>query len=83
MKNRQLRLPNLLQYFQFIRGKMNLSEYLENKCLETASIELVKQAILEDMTLSSVQKQNWLSLINTMATVKNMTDICKILSRRM
>jgi len=62
---------------------MNLSEYLENKCLETASIELVKQAILEDMTLSSVQKQNWLSLINTMATVKNMTDICKILSGRM
>ena len=62
---------------------MNLSEYLENKCLETASIELVKQVILEDMTLSSVQKQNWLSLINTMATVKNMTDICKILSGRM
>ena len=54
---------------------MNLSEYLENKCLETA--------ILEDMTLSSVQKQNWLSLINTMATAKNMTDICKILSGRM
>ena len=83
MKNLQLRLPNLLQYFQFIRGKMNLSEYLENKCLETTSIELVKQAILEDMTLSSVQKQNWLSLINTMATAKNMTDICKILSGRM
>ena len=62
---------------------MNLSEYLENKDLETASIELVKQAILEDMTLSSVQKQNWLSLINTMATAKNMTDICKILSGRM
>ena len=62
---------------------MNLSEYLENKCLETASIELVKQAILEDMTLSPVQKQNWISLINTMTTAKNTADICKILSGRM
>lgn len=62
---------------------MNLNEYLETKCLETASIELAKQAILEDMTLSSVQKQNWFSLINTVTTAKNMADICKILSGRM
>lgn len=61
----------------------DLYNYLSNKCLETASAELVKQAILEDMTLSPVQKQNWISLINTMSTAKNMADICKILSRRM
>ena len=60
----------------------DLYNYLSNKCLETVSAELVKQAILEDMTLSSVQKQNWISLINTMTTAKNMSDICKILSGR-
>ena len=61
----------------------DLNSYLTNKCLETSSAELVKQAILEDMTLSPVQKQNWISLINTMSAVKNTADICKILSGRM
>ena len=61
----------------------DLNSYLANKCLETLSAELVKQAILEDMTLSPVQKQNWISLINTMSAAKNMADICKILSGRM
>lgn len=41
------------------------------------------KAVLEDMTLSFVQKQNWISLINTMSAAKNMADICKILSGRM
>ena len=58
----------------------DLRSYLSNKCLETASAELVKKTILEDMTLSPVQKQNWISLINTMTTAKNMADIFKILS---
>jgi len=61
----------------------DLNSYLANKCLETSSAELVKQAILENMTLSPVQKQNWISLINTMSAAKNMADICKILSGRM
>lgn len=61
----------------------DLNNYLVSKCLETASAEFVKQAILEDMTLSPVQKQNWISLINTMSAAKNMADICKILSGRM
>lgn len=61
----------------------DLNNYLANKCLETSYVELVKQAILEDMTLSPVQKQNWISLINTMFAVKNTADICKILSGRM
>lgn len=39
----------------------DLYNYLSSKCLETASVELVKQAILEDMTLSPLQKQNWIS----------------------
>lgn len=61
----------------------DLNNYLVSKCLETSYVELVKQAILEDMTLSPVQKQNWISLINTMFAVKNTADICKILSGRM
>ena len=56
----------------------DLRSYLSNKCLETASAELVKKTILEDMTLSPVQKQNWISLINTMSAAKNLADICKI-----
>ncbi len=62
---------------------MNLNEYLASKCLETASVELAKQAILEDASLSPAQKQNWISLLNTMSAAKNMADICKILSGRM
>ena len=62
---------------------MNLNEYLANKCLETASIELSKQAIVEDQNLSATTKQNWLYMINTMSTAKNMADICKIFSGKM
>ena len=61
----------------------DLNSYLANKCLETSSEELVKQVILEYMTLSPMQKQNWIPLINTMSAAKNMADICKILSGRM
>ena len=61
---------------------MNLNEYLASKCLETASVELAKQIILEDSTLSPVQKQNWISLLNTMSATKNMAEICKIFSGR-
>mgnify|MGYP006988871672 CR=1 FL=1 len=61
----------------------DLYKYISNKCLETASAELVKKTILEDMTLSPVQKQNWISLINTMSAAKNLADICKIFSGKM
>ena len=61
----------------------DLYSYLANKCLETASAETVKQAILTDVSLSPVQKQDLISLMNTMTTAKNMSDICKILSGRM
>ena len=61
----------------------DLYSYLANKCLETASAEAVKQAILADASLSPVQKQNWISIIDTMSAAKNMADICKILSGRM
>ena len=61
----------------------DLYSNLANKCLKTASAGLVQQAILEDMTLSPVQKQDWISLMNTMTTAKNMSDTCKILSGRM
>lgn len=60
----------------------DLYNYLSNKCLETSSVELAKQAILEDSTLSTSQKQSWISLINTMSTAKNMVDICKLICGR-
>ena len=33
---------------------MNLNEYLANKCLEKASVELAKQTILEDVAFYQI-----------------------------
>ena len=62
---------------------MDLKQYLTNKCLETASIELIKQTILEDSSLSSMTKKEWISAINMFSNVKNLAELCKILSGRM
>ena len=56
-----------------------LNIFLANKCLETASVELAKQAIMEDMTISLSTKQNWISMIDTWSNAKNMADIFKIM----
>lgn len=61
----------------------DLYNYMVNKFLETASVEIAKQVILEDKSLSDVTKQNWISLLNAWTAAKNMSDICKILSGRM
>ena len=62
---------------------MDLKQYVTNKCLETASIELIKQTILEDYSLSSMTKNEWISVINMFSNVKNLAELCKILSGRM
>ena len=59
---------------------MNLNQYIANKCLETASIELIKQTIIEDKNISDVTKRDWIAMINMFSTAKNITEICKILS---
>lgn len=61
----------------------NLNNYLANKCLETASIELSKQTIAEDKVLSPATSQNRISIINTKSAAKNLVDVCKILSGKM
>ena len=66
-----------------IRFMNDLYNYMRNKCLETASVELAKQVIFEDKSLSDITKQNWISLLNAWSTAKNMSDICKMLSGRM
>ena len=60
----------------------DLTDYLKHKCLETASVELVKKTIRDDMTLSPIEKRNWISTIEAMSTAKNLVDLCNILSGR-
>lgn len=61
---------------------MDFRQYIANKCLETASIELIKQTISEDAVLSPATKREWITAINMFSTVKNFSELCKILSGR-
>lgn len=61
----------------------DLTNYLASKCLETSSVELIKQEILRDSSISKSVKKEWISAINMLSMAKNMADICKILSGRM
>lgn len=51
--------------------------------METASLELMKQVIQEDISLSQNTKQEFISTINMFSTVKNMAELLMILSGRM
>ncbi len=62
---------------------MDLNQYIKSKCFETASIELIKQTIHEDSSLSPRTKQELISEINMFSNVKNLAELCKILSGRM
>ena len=51
--------------------------------METASLELMKQVIQEDISLSQNTKQEFISTINMFSTAKNMAELLMILSGRM
>lgn len=62
---------------------MNVKQYVINKGMETASIELMKQVIQEDISLSQNTKQEFISTINMFSTAKNIAELLMILSGRM
>ena len=62
---------------------MDIKQYVKNKGLETASIELIKQAIQDDNSLSQNTKKEFISTINMFSTAKNMAELLMILSGRM
>ena len=62
---------------------MDVKRYVINKGMETASIELMKQVIQEDISLFQNTKQEFISTINMFSTAKNMAELLMILSGRM
>ena len=62
---------------------MDVKQYVINKGMETASIELMKQVIQEDIYLFQNTKQEFISTINMFSTAKNMAELLMILSGRM
>ncbi|MBO4859047.1 MAG: hypothetical protein J5527_11100 [Treponema sp.] len=62
---------------------MDIKQYLKQKGMETASIELIKQVIQEDSSLSQNSKKEFISTINTFSSAKNMAELLMILSGRM
>ena len=62
---------------------MDIKQYLKNKGMETASLELMKQAIQEDISLSQNAKQEFISTINMYSNAKNIAELLMILSGRM
>ena len=62
---------------------MNIKQYVKTKGMETASIELIKQVILEDSSLAQNTKKEFISTINAFSIAKNMAELLMILSRRM
>lgn len=62
---------------------MNIKQYVKQKGMETASIELIKQTILEDSSLSQNIKNEFISTINMFSTAKNIAELFMILSGKM
>lgn len=59
---------------------MDINQYLNNKGMGTASLELMKQAIQEDISLSQNAKQEFISTINMYSNAKNIAELLMILS---
>lgn len=62
---------------------MDVKQYVINKGMETASIELMKLVIQEDISLSQNTKQEFISTINMFSTAKNMAELLMLFSERM
>ncbi len=62
---------------------MDVKQYVINKGMETASIEMMKLVIQEDISLSQNTKQEFISTINMFSTAKNMAELLMLFSGRM
>ena len=60
----------------------DLKNFIINKGLEKASLELIKEAIRSEPTLSPETKEFWLGYIKGMSITKDVVDIIKLLNNR-
>lgn len=58
---------------------MNLKDYLINKGLEKAKLELIRNVIVNDRCLTDQQKTNWLRIINEYSKQKERMDFIQFL----
>ena len=60
----------------------HLKNFIINKGLEKASLELIKEAIRSEPTLSTETKEFWLGYIKGMSVTKDVVDIINLLNNR-
>ena len=60
----------------------DLRNFIINKGLEKASLELIKEAIRSEPTLSPETKEFWLRYIKGMSITKDVVDIINLLNNR-
>ena len=60
----------------------DLRNFIINKGLEKASLELIKEAIRSEPTLSPETKEFWLGYIKGMSITKDVVDIINQLNNR-
>jgi hypothetical protein len=60
----------------------DLQNFIISKGLEKASLELIKEAIRSEPTLSSETKEFWLGYIKDMSITKDVVDIINLLNNR-
>ena len=53
---------------------MTFEQYISSKCLEKAKIELIKEAIMIDFTLSNQQRAELINFIDNIAQLKDFFD---------
>ena len=60
----------------------DLRNFILNKGLEKASLELIKEAIRSEPTLSPETKEFWLGYIKGISITKDVVDIINLLNNR-
>ena len=60
----------------------DLRNFIINKGLEKASLELIKEAIRSEPTLSPETKEFWIGYIKGMSITKDVVDIINLLNNR-
>ena len=60
----------------------DLKNFIINKGLEKASLELIKEAIRSEPTLSTETKEFWLGYIKGISITKDVVDIINLLNDR-
>ena len=60
----------------------DLQNFIIKKGLEKASLELIKEAILSDPTLTPETKEFWIGYIKGASITKDVVDIIKLFNNR-